>query len=452
MVGMPFTPVEAQPNVANPAGTAAVTKQADHTGQSFKVTLNKLQGEQQTSPGNSEAADVKSEEMPLNLLNVPIVLPVLNFVPIVTVAEDNSEMTEVAATDIVPIDIKAGIDVMTADGVKPAEVGAKEGIRLGEKSAEVISVPAVPENKVLETGLTAKPAVRSEQANPVKLEMGVVEKQVETKHQDQETDKNEPRKAKIVDNIPVRQSDGLLMAADGKASLVQTAVDKIINLEPEAKLSTDHKTNARDVTLAAKEAFTVIAAPEKSSTQRDQGFESELFQPALTALTSQQAKPDVSLAAFPDLEPPQPIKDQVLHQIIQKARLISDGAQQEINIQLKPEHLGPLNVFIGSENGVITAKFHTESQQVKHLMEASLTQLKQDLQAQGLKVQHVEVYVGQQGMSFSDFSRRSPNYNLIKTKRVGKILTEDLGQQFTNMVTSVSKYDTLQSAGVDYKV
>lgn len=64
-----------------------------------------------------------------------------------------------------------------------------------------------------------------------------------------------------------------------------------------------------------------------------------------------------------------------------------------MKIQLKPEFLGKMMIKIALEDGVVTARFITESQQVKHLLEANMGSLKQSLESQGLRVDRTEVNV-----------------------------------------------------------
>lgn len=167
--------------------------------------------------------------------------------------------------------------------------------------------------------------------------------------------------------------------------------------------------------------------------------------------TVQTPKAPTPVIPFSPAETPPPVKEQVLQAIVQKARILSEGTQQQMQIQLKPEHLGPLNVQIAVENGAVTAKFQTDNPQVKQALEASFNQLKQDLQAQGFKVQHVAVSIGQQGMSFSEFSRRSPQFGLIKSKRPGKV-EEVLGEQAAARASALENYGEIPMGGVDYKV
>jgi flagellar hook-length control protein FliK len=73
-----------------------------------------------------------------------------------------------------------------------------------------------------------------------------------------------------------------------------------------------------------------------------------------------------------------------------------NGGGSEMEISLKPEHLGKLQLKVTIENEIVTAKFITESQQVKEVIESNLGQLKRDLQANGMQVDTILVSVGYQ--------------------------------------------------------
>lgn len=92
------------------------------------------------------------------------------------------------------------------------------------------------------------------------------------------------------------------------------------------------------------------------------------------------------------------IADQILNQI--KINFTADV--KSLEIQLTPEHLGKVNVQIQENNGVITAKFHTENQVSKEAIESNIIQFKETLREQGIKVDSVEVTV-------SDFSFNKDN-------------------------------------------
>ena len=87
---------------------------------------------------------------------------------------------------------------------------------------------------------------------------------------------------------------------------------------------------------------------------------------------------------------------EVVRQIVDQAKLIrTDGSASEMVIRLKPEHLGELTMRISvAANGAVNASFHTDNPQTRGLIESSMIQLKQELSAQGIKVDNVSVYSG----------------------------------------------------------
>jgi flagellar hook-length control protein FliK len=196
----------------------------------------------------------------------------------------------------------------------------------------------------------------------------------------------------------------------------------------------------------------IVPVAAKASEPQTSEADAEVSPSPASVTVPAFGKIEADMPAELETKPQQPLQEQVMQQIVQKARVMVNGNQQTMQMQLKPEHLGQLNLQIVVDNGVVTAKFQAENPQVKQILEASMHQLKQDLQAQGLKVQQVDVYVGQHGMSFSDFSRRNPNFTLVKSKKVGQIDGEDAEKQFTNERMIANAYQGHTTSGVDYKV
>lgn len=89
-----------------------------------------------------------------------------------------------------------------------------------------------------------------------------------------------------------------------------------------------------------------------------------------------------------------PVRDtyHVVDQIVEQARLIRSSDATEMVIHLKPEHLGELTLRVSvSAQGAVNASFHTDNPQVRGLIENSVVQLKQELEANGIKVDNVNV-------------------------------------------------------------
>jgi len=63
-------------------------------------------------------------------------------------------------------------------------------------------------------------------------------------------------------------------------------------------------------------------------------------------------------------------------------------------IDLKPEHLGKLELKIVTERGMVVAKFVAENEQVKAALESNMNMLKESLEKQGFLVEGFSVTVG----------------------------------------------------------
>jgi flagellar hook-length control protein FliK len=97
-------------------------------------------------------------------------------------------------------------------------------------------------------------------------------------------------------------------------------------------------------------------------------------------------------------------KAEVINQIVKKAEIIFTDSQPEIKMQLEPENLGKLTLKLAVEKGLITAKFVTESYEVKQIIESNFNELKDMLQEKGLEVQNLSVSVGQQDKGYNSNS------------------------------------------------
>jgi flagellar hook-length control protein FliK len=87
-------------------------------------------------------------------------------------------------------------------------------------------------------------------------------------------------------------------------------------------------------------------------------------------------------------------KDQLFAQIVENAKLMLGGNHSEMELNLKPDSLGRLQLKVSIENQVVTARFVAESQQVKQIIETNLNQLRDHLRENGLQVDNLTVSVG----------------------------------------------------------
>jgi flagellar hook-length control protein FliK len=420
----PTGAANAPQNSAKKAGPAAKTDS-----KSFEKTLDSV-AKKQADQGQDSETNVDTQ--PETVASVPLLLtPVFPITAEQAAAEVLVEDGEIPAVGLTNISEKgAAVQQMMLQSITDA--AAAEVLQ----SSQVTSQQAAPSESTA-TKSSTEPKLIADVAAPVIKQTDVVpsqtSKSVDVKHPGLDS-KAQPEQTKpwivgittsaaVQSEATVNQTTALNQAA--KEQHVELDITTLSQIVPVAAKASEPQTSEADAEVSPSPASVTVPA---------------------------FGKIEADMPAELETKPQQPLQEQVMQQIVQKARVMVNGNQQTMQMQLKPEHLGQLNLQIVVDNGVVTAKFQAENPQVKQILEASMHQLKQDLQAQGLKVQQVDVYVGQHGMSFSDFSRRNPNFTLVKSKKVGQIDGEDAEKQFTNERMIANAYQGHTTSGVDYKV
>ena len=141
------------------------------------------------------------------------------------------------------------------------------------------------------------------------------------------------------------------------------------------------------------------------------------------------------------------LSSQAMHQIVQKAVLSFNNGQNEIRIDLKPEFLGHIRMQIVTDSHQVAVKILAESPFVKDMLDSNLNQLKADLQAQGLKVDELEVSVAHD--SHSDTKNQTPA-EASKSRALGadKASDEDLSEEQIESLSDSS--ETIAENAIDF--
>lgn len=155
----------------------------------------------------------------------------------------------------------------------------------------------------------------------------------------------------------------------------------------------------------------------------------------------------------------------VPQQIVEQAKLLQRGTDSQMIIKLNPEHLGQLSLKVSvNGNGGVTAAFHTDNAQVRAILETTLTQLKQQLDEQGIKVDNVEVHTGlpdgqlpqdqgQQGFYQQQGQQvRSQQADLQDFEESSENLAAELENSQENQEVVLDSQGNQISRGVDYSV
>ena len=92
----------------------------------------------------------------------------------------------------------------------------------------------------------------------------------------------------------------------------------------------------------------------------------------------------------------------VVEQIVEQIRVNINQDNTSLEMQLYPEHLGRIQIHVVSKDGVMTARIAAETEAAKQAVEAGLSNLKESLQNQNLKVDAIEVMVSTTAFAESD--------------------------------------------------
>jgi flagellar hook-length control protein FliK len=145
------------------------------------------------------------------------------------------------------------------------------------------------------------------------------------------------------------------------------------------------------------------------------------------------------------------VKDyEIPKQIVEQAKLIKTTENSQMVIKLSPEHLGEMVLKVSvSSNGSVNASFHSDNAEVRTIIENSLVQLRQELQAQGLKVDNVGVYAGL-GDSLGQGSQANQQQQAGSQNKHRQVNMAD----FEDEVSSIAPVNTDVTAddGIDYRI
>ena len=160
--------------------------------------------------------------------------------------------------------------------------------------------------------------------------------------------------------------------------------------------TTEGTTDSQAGTAAAATAPAAATAANATAAGQQTGFQN-----AMAAHRNQHQEPVAGTGQTGRTVVPNPLTDpetglSVTGQVTAKVSELTGNARHEMELQLKPESLGKINLKLVEEKGQILAKFTAESEQVRAILESNMQLLKDSLEKSGLTVQQLSVSVGQQ--------------------------------------------------------
>ena len=133
-----------------------------------------------------------------------------------------------------------------------------------------------------------------------------------------------------------------------------------------------------------------------------------------------------------------PIESRVIDQIINRLSIRSNGSQSEVKIQLDPPSLGRVRMNIITSGDGVRTVIVAENQAVKQLIESNLSQLRDSMLSQGLKLDGFSVFVG--GDSNPEFSQQRDHSGQPDTNDFDYINPEDLEIEASQVSTRQTSF------------
>ena len=139
---------------------------------------------------------------------------------------------------------------------------------------------------------------------------------------------------------------------------------------------------------------------------------------------------------------------EIADQILEKIKITVTPEITSFDMVLTPEELGRVNLTITEQDGVMKASFVTENELAKEAIESNLVQFKEMLTEQGLKVDSIEVTVGNfefnkngQAESGQEEQKRGKRrFQTEDTMATGRIEEDQLAQHFMEGGESTVNY------------
>jgi hypothetical protein len=142
------------------------------------------------------------------------------------------------------------------------------------------------------------------------------------------------------------------------------------------------------------------------------------------------------------------LMSQTLNQIVQKAVLSFNNGQHEVQIDLKPDFLGHIRMQIITESQQVAVRIVAELPFVKDMLESNLNQLKAELQAQGLKVDELEVSVAHDSRADDDQHQKAAEARRARALKSSRLSDDAAAEEQTNVHTG--RGDGIAETAIDY--
>ena len=178
----------------------------------------------------------------------------------------------------------------------------------------------------------------------------------------------------------------------------ESAQEEVDAQEGEVPIIIKKDANTQDVQNAEMTQDSIEGIVENAETGKN---EDSLFQQQQQNMQSFQNMSDeiVQMAEESKLQGSgTPNTENILKQLAGYVKIHNGKELTEMELQLHPASLGNVKVALATKGGVVTAQLTTENEIVKNAIESQVSQLKQNLEEQGVRVEAIEVSVASHQM------------------------------------------------------
>ncbi len=203
-----------------------------------------------------------------------------------------------------------------------------------------------------------------------------------------------------VSDIRTTETEGTRLDADKPfvAGEVLAQVDK--SLTGESTKTTEGEIKPEETIISEKSEDVPAVSEDKSGTEKKDNGKHEAndnrFSGSNTFSQNLESKIDSILneARFDAPASNHNVNTQdIIDQITDYMKLNIKADVTELDMQLNPESLGTLHVKVAAKEGVVTAQFTTQNEDVKAVIQSQIAELTQRLESDGVKIEAVEVTV-----------------------------------------------------------
>ncbi len=174
-------------------------------------------------------------------------------------------------------------------------------------------------------------------------------------------------------------------------------------------------TGARTISASLAQGRQDSSKSEGKMTDTTDGKAAEIYSSPTVGSNSVGAfKQVLSAAAQPTSAPAKPDTLQVAQTILRGVNMMNEGKKTTVTLKLEPESLGSVALQVSSESGKISAQFNVKTTDARAFLEASIPQMRQMLQTNGISLSHLTVSLSggesQSGHPQHQPKRHQPKY------------------------------------------